>query len=187
MKTMTTALTAVTLAVASTAALAWGWDNNGYNDGWGNATGSKAGTTLNGYGYAPYGFGYAPYGYAPYGYAPYGYGVPVAPVEMTEEQKQAIADQQAKFIEDMQKARQQAAEFYANQPVPQFPEQDYFARMDEEREARIKESDARYEEYKQAAEERRKAHDEAFQARLEKRAAERAEFEQGRTDLDPGI
>ena len=41
--------------------------------------------------------------YAPYGYAPYGYGVPVAPAaELTEEQKQAMADQQAKAAEYFQ-------------------------------------------------------------------------------------
>jgi hypothetical protein len=57
--------------------------------------------------------------YAPYGYAPYGYGVPVAPAaELTEEQKQAIADQQAKAAEYFQAAQKQAYEFHAAQFAP---------------------------------------------------------------------
>ncbi|MCH7840980.1 MAG: hypothetical protein IID38_12205, partial [Planctomycetes bacterium] len=69
-----------------------------------------------------YGNGYNGYnGYAPYvyGYPPYGYGIPVHPaVEMTDERKQAMADQQARYIENRQNARQQAAEFYASHPRP---------------------------------------------------------------------
>ena len=57
--------------------------------------------------------------YAPYGYAPYGYGVPVAPAaELTEEQKQAIADQQAKAAEYFQAAQKQAFEFQQAQFAP---------------------------------------------------------------------
>jgi hypothetical protein len=119
MKKIAIALSAATIAVASTAASAWG--------------------------------GYGPYGYAPYGYAP------VAPaVEMTEEQKQAIADQQAKYMEDMQKAQQQAAEFYANQRAAMIdmyaPVDDIRAQRMEQREARIAEMDARMEERMKAAE-----------------------------------
>jgi hypothetical protein len=59
------------------------------------------------------------WGYGPYGYAPYGYGVPVAPAaELTEEQKQAIADQQAKAAEYFQAAQKQAYEFHAAQFAP---------------------------------------------------------------------
>ena len=57
--------------------------------------------------------------YAPYGYAPYGYGVPVAPAaELTEEQKQAMADQQAKAAEYFQAMQKQAYEFHAAQFAP---------------------------------------------------------------------
>jgi hypothetical protein len=57
--------------------------------------------------------------YAPYGYAPYGYGVAVAPAaELTEEQKQAIADQQAKAAEYFQAAQKQAYEFHAARFAP---------------------------------------------------------------------
>ena len=56
---------------------------------------------------------------APYGYAPYGYGVPVAPAaELTEEQKQAMADQQAKAAEYFQAMQKQAYEFHAAQFAP---------------------------------------------------------------------
>jgi hypothetical protein len=87
---------------------------------------------------------------------------------MTEEQKQAIIDQQARFVEDMQKAQQQAAEFQAANP---YPGDAFRAQMDAEHEARIKEMDARMEEYKKAADERRKAHEEAYKARLQERTA----------------
>ena len=99
MKTISTVITAAALVVASTAASAWGFGNNGYNgsnngygDGYGdgefdgnfgfsmsgNARGSGRG---HGRGYNDYrgynGYGNAPYGYAPYGYAPV--AAPVAP------------------------------------------------------------------------------------------------------------
>ena len=183
MKKIATVISAASLAVISASASAWGWGDNGYNNGWGNngfgdgdfdgdfgfsmnAHGSGHGR---GYGYNDYrGYnGYGPYGYAPYGYAPYGYGVPVAPaVEMTEEQKKAIADQQAKLAEDMQKAQQQAAEFYAANP---YPGDAFRAQMDAEHAARIKEMDARMEEYRKESEARRAAHEEAYKARLQER------------------
>ena len=155
MKNLSIALFAATIAVASTAASAWGWGNNGYNDGYGNGYGDGAfdgdfGFNMNmsarGHGRG-YGNGYNGYrGYNGYGYAPYGYGyAPVQPaVEMTEEQQKAIADQQAQYIESMQKAQQQAqqqaAEFYANQRAPMT---DRYSQMQEQREARIAEMDAR--------------------------------------------
>jgi hypothetical protein len=106
MKKISTVLFAASIAVASTAASAWGWGpfgNNGYNDynnnGWGDGYGdgdfdgdfgfNMSGSSRahgRGYGngrnsYRGYnGYGYAPYGY---GYAPYGYApvaAPVAPV-----------------------------------------------------------------------------------------------------------
>ncbi|MDH3980855.1 MAG: hypothetical protein OEU91_10150 [Gammaproteobacteria bacterium] len=180
MKKIATVISAASLAVISASASAWGWGDNGYNNGWGNngfgdgdfdgdfgfsmsARGSGRGR---GHGYNDY-RGYNGYGYAPYGYAPYGYGAPVAPaVEMTDEQKQAIADQQAKYVEDMQKAQQQAAEFHAANP---YPGDAFRAQMEAEHQARIKEMDARMEEFKKAADERRKAHEEAYKARLQER------------------
>jgi hypothetical protein len=128
-----------------------------------------------GYGY---GYDHPYYGYAPYGYSPYGYGVPVAPaVGLTEEQQKAIADQQAQMIENMQKAQQQAAEFYAKQPVPAFGaqptmfEDPFIRQMDAEHEARIKEMDARMEEARKAADLRRKEAEERFKARRQERTA----------------
>ena len=113
MKKIAIVISAVTIAVASTAASAWGWGNNGYNgnnngNGYGDGAGEFDGDfgfsmnmsgrgngRGNGNGYNGYN-GQNGYGYAPYGYAPYGYGAPVAPaVEMTEDQKKAVADQQA--------------------------------------------------------------------------------------------
>ena len=170
MNKLSTALFAATIAVASTAASAWGWgDNgynnyNGYNDGYGSGygdgdfdgdfgfsmnmsgrgSGRGYGNGYNGYrGNNGYGYGNAPYGYAPYGAAP--------AVEMTEEQQKAMADQQAKHIENMQKAQQQAAEFYANQRAPMtgMP-----ADRMAQRDARIAEMDARMEEHRKAAETR---------------------------------
>ena len=180
MKTVATLITAATLAVATTAASAW---------------------------------------YAPYGYAPYGYGVPVAPAaELTEEQKQAIADQQAKAAEYFQAAQKQAYEFHAAQFAPiaemersmweqrnadmqdmhtrmqemhaemqkniresmqnrpygpnayQAPTFDR-ASMDAEREAYMKESQARMEEYRKASEQRRAEFEERIKARRIERTA----------------
>jgi len=146
MKKIATVISAASLAVISASASAWGWGDGGY-------------------GYAPY--APAPYGYAPYAYAPYGYGMPVAPaVEMTDEQKQAIADQQAKAIEFMQKAQQQAAEFYASQRVPM---QDMHQAMLAERDARIKEAEAQSEASKQAYEARVAASKAAYEARRKER------------------
>jgi hypothetical protein len=157
MKKIATVISAASLAVVSASAFA-GDDVQG-----GNA-------------YAPYAA--APYAYAPYAYAPYGYAAPVAPaVEMTEEQKQAVADQQARAIEFMQKAQQQAAEFYASQRMPL---QDMHQDMMKDWDARIKEEEAqraafkqayeaRKKESKAAYEARRKAREEAYKARLERR------------------
>jgi hypothetical protein len=169
MKKIATVISAVTIAVASTAVSAWGWGDNGYNNynnnGWGDGYGDgdfdgDFGFSMNmsgrghgrghGNGYNRYngynGYGYAPYGY---GYAPYG-AVPVQPaVELTEEEKKAIADQQAKYVEDMQKAQQQAqqqaAEFYANQRAPMT---DMRTQMMEQHQARVAEMDARMAEFK---------------------------------------
>ena len=185
MKTVATLITAATLAVATTAASAW---------------------------------------YAPYGYAPYGYGVPVAPAaELTEEQKQAIADQQAKAAEYFQAAQKQAYEFHAAQFAPiaemersmweqrnadmqemhtrmqemhaemqkniqesmqnrpygpyGYQASDYQAptfdraSMDAEREAYLKESQARMEEYRKASEQRRAEFEERVKARRMERTA----------------
>ncbi len=124
MKKIALTMTAATIAIASTAVSAWGWNDNGYNNGWGDGFGDgdfDGGFSMNFSGRASgrgHGRGYNSYngynGYGPsYGYAPYGYGAPVAPiapaVEMTEEQKKAIADQQAQITENMQKAQEQAA------------------------------------------------------------------------------
>jgi len=106
-------------------------------------------------------------------------------------------NQQAKYMEDMQKAQQQAAEFYASQPQTQafpgdnfpaaqpygFPGDNYRVQMDAERDARIKEMDAerdvrmkemeaRMEEFKKASEARRKARDEAYKTRQQERVVE---------------
>ena len=105
MKTLATLISAATLAVASTAASAWGWGPfgngyDGYNNGWGDGYGDfDGGFSMNfsgrghgrghgrgyGYGYdAPY-YGYAPYGVAPYGFAPV--AAPVAPQAADTESK----------------------------------------------------------------------------------------------------
>ena len=138
MKKIAIVISAATLAVASTSVFAWGW---------GPAAGG-----YNGY------------------YAPYGYGIPAAPAALSEEQQQAIAEQQkliaeqhTRMIENMQKAQQQAAEYYASQPVPGFAAQPVFGedpflrqmdamweQMDAMREARLKEMDARMEASRQA-------------------------------------
>jgi hypothetical protein len=180
MKTVATLITAATLAVATTAASAW---------------------------------------YAPYGHAPYGYGVPVAPAaELTEEQKQAIADQQAKAAEYFQAAQKQAYDFHAAQFAPiaemernmfeqrnadmqemhtrmqemhtrmqqdiqesmqnrpfgpygyQVPTFDRTA-IDAERDAYLKESQARMEEYRKASEQRRAEFEERVKARRMERPA----------------
>ena len=174
MKKIATVISAASLAVVSASASAWGWGDNGWgNNGWGDGFGDgdfdgDFGFSMGfsghgrgrgyGRGYNHYN-GYNGYGYAPYGYAPYGYGAPIAPaVEMTEEQQQAIADQQAamaaqqaQFVEQMQTAQKQAAEFYANQPAPSYGVQpaiygdDFMRQMDEEHAARIKEMEARME------------------------------------------
>lgn len=140
MKTLVTMLSAATLAVASSASLAWGW--------------------------GPYANGYNGY------YAPYGYGIPATPAAgLSEEQQQAIAaqqkliaEQQARLIENMQKAQQQAAEYYASHPAPAFGTAPAFgedpylrqmdamqAQMDAMHEARLKEMDARMEAARKAA------------------------------------
>jgi hypothetical protein len=142
MKKIATVISAASLAVVSASASAWGWGN----DGW----------------------GYNGYGYAPYGYAPYGYGVPVAPAaEMTEEQKQAIADQQARALEYMQNAQKYAAEFYASQRAPMLDMQTVM----EEREARFKEIDAEREASRQAYEARVAESKAAYEARRKEREA----------------
>lgn len=65
-------------------------------------------------------WGWGPYnGYAPYGYAPYGYGVPMQPpVELTDAQRKAMQDQQAKAFEYMQNVQTQMAKYYAEHPDP---------------------------------------------------------------------
>jgi hypothetical protein len=96
---------------------------------------------------------------------------------MTEEQKQAIADQQAKALEYMQNAQKQAAEFYASQRAPML---DMQQPVMEDREARVKEIDAEREaaqqayearvaESKAAYDARRKEREAAHKARLERR------------------
>ena len=112
MKTIATVISAVTLAVASASVPA----TDASQSSW---------ATVPGYGYsAPY------YGY---GYAPYGYGVPVNPaVQLTDEQRKEIADQQARIIEEMQKAWQQAAEFHARQNPQLYEMQRTMQEMDAE-------------------------------------------------------
>jgi hypothetical protein len=203
MKKIATVISAASLAVVSASVSAWGWGDNGWgNNGWGDGFGDGAfdgdfGFSMGGhasgrgrgygrgYGHNRYydGYGYGPYGY---GYAPYGYGVPVQPpVQLTEEQQQTIADQQAKAIENMQNAQKQAAEFYANQRVPVMnmaPMQDIHADRIEQQDARIKEMearmeasrkemDARMEESRKAFEQRRQELDAAYKARLQQRTA----------------
>jgi hypothetical protein len=140
MKTMMTMISATMLALSSPTLLAWGW--------------------------GPYGQGYNGY------YAPYGYGFPAAPANnLSEEQREAIAaqqkliaEQQARLIENMQKAQQQAAEFYASQPAPAsaaapaFGEDPYLRQMDAMQEqmdamheARLQEMDTRMEAARKAA------------------------------------
>ena len=190
MKKIATVLSAASLAVISASVSAWGWGDNGYNNGWGNngygdgdfdgdfgfnmnfsghGNGRGYGNGYNGYN------GQNGYGYAPYGYAPY--GAPVAPAIMTEEQQKAIADQQAKYIEDMQNAQKQAAEFYANRPAPVYGVQpamygdDFMKKMEEEHAARVKEMNARMEESRKAAEKRHQEALERFEARRKDHAA----------------
>jgi len=116
MKTIVTVISAAMLAAASASVPAVDADKSG----WGAAPG---------YGQAaPY------YGY---GYAPYGYGVPVNPaVQLTDEQRQEIADQQARIVEEMQKAWQQTSEFYARQNPPVYEMQ---RTMFEDRDANLRE------------------------------------------------
>jgi hypothetical protein len=90
MKTIAKVITAGVLVAASASLSAWGWGPG-------------------------YGYGYAP----PYGYAPYGYGVPVQPpVQLTDEQRKAMQEQQAKAFEYMQNIQRQMAQYYANNPDP---------------------------------------------------------------------
>ena len=79
MKTISTTITAAVLVVASTAASAWGFGNNGYGNGAADGEfdgdfsfGMNFSGRGNGRGSSRYNDynGYAPYGYAPYGYAP---------------------------------------------------------------------------------------------------------------------
>jgi hypothetical protein len=94
MKTIATVISASVLAVASASVSAWGWGPDG-------------------------GFGYPYYGYAPYAYAPYGYGVPMqAPAQLTDEQRKAMQDQQARALEYMQTMQRQMAQYYAEHPDP---------------------------------------------------------------------
>jgi len=154
MKKIATVLAATSLAVISASASAWGWgDSNLGNDERNN----------------PY-YGYGAHRYAPYPYAPYGYGVPAMPVapavELTEEQKQAIAEQQAREIEFMQNAQKQAAEYYANARSPML---DMQKAMMEEHEARIKEMDARREASMKAYQARVEEANKAYEARRKER------------------
>ena len=102
------------------------------------ATLAVASTSVFAWGWGPAAGGYNGY------YAPYGYGIPAAPAALSEEQ-------------------QQAAEYYASQPVPGFAAQPAFGedpflrqmdamweQMDAMREARLKEMDARMEASRQA-------------------------------------
>ena len=90
MKNITTVISAGVLVVASASVSAWGWGPD-------------------------YGYGYAP----PYGYAPYGYGVPVQPpVQLTDEQRKAMQEQQTKAFEYMQNVQRQMAKYYAEHPDP---------------------------------------------------------------------
>ncbi|MGD2055625.1 MAG: hypothetical protein PVJ15_02370 [Gammaproteobacteria bacterium] len=116
MKTIATVISAVTLAVASASVPATDASRTSWAD--------QPGYGLS----APY------YGY---GYAPYGYGVPVNPaVQLTDEQRKELADQQARIIEEMQKACQQAAEFHAKQVQPLYEMQ---RTMFENRDANLRE------------------------------------------------
>jgi hypothetical protein len=206
MKKIATVISAVTIAVASTAVSAWGWGDNGYNNGYQNGNGNGYGDGAgdfdgdfgfsmnmsgrghgrgqgngyngyngnNGYGYAPYGYGYAPYGAAP-----------VQPaVELTEEEKKVIADQQAKYVEDMQKAQQQAqqqaAEFYANQRAPMT---DMRTQMMEQHQARVAEMDARRAEFKKASDARRAEFEAARKARMQEISSK---TEKTRVEADTG-
>jgi hypothetical protein len=189
MKKIATVISAASLAVVSASVSAWGWGDNGYNNGSGNGFGDGAfdgdfGFNMNfsgrgngrGYGNGYNGYnGNNGYGYAPYGHAPY--GAPVGPAVLTEEQQKAIADQQAKYIEDMQNAQKQAAEFYANRPAPAYGVQpamygnDFMKKMEEEHAARVKEMEARMEESRKAAEKRHQEAQERFEARRKDRAA----------------
>jgi hypothetical protein len=130
MNTFATAISAATLALAASAAYAWGWPPLGYasNEGWDvSETGEGSGTLFKGNGYPNYG----------YGYMPYGYGAPLPPaLELTDEQKQAVADQQARAAKYFRALQEQAAEFYANNPNPVFEMQ---RAMFEERNAHIQE------------------------------------------------
>ena len=114
MKTIATVISASALVVASATVAAWGW-------------GPDSG----------YGYGYPYYGYAPYGYAPYGYGVPVQPpAQLTEEQRKALQDQQARAFEYMQNVQRQMAQYYGDQYRPVY---DMERRMFEERDAHMQE------------------------------------------------
>ena len=95
MKKLATVISAASLAIVAVSASAWVWGE------------SKSGDDGN------YNRIYGVDGYPVYGYAPFGYGAPFAPAAgMTEEQKKAIADQQAamaaqqaQFIKHMQEAQ----------------------------------------------------------------------------------
>jgi hypothetical protein len=133
MKPLVSVISAATLAALSTAVFAWGWGpwGSGSNDGWGlgdsdGDDGARFGGTGIGYGYPSY-----------HGYAPCGYGVPAAPVpELTDEQKQAIAEQQARAAEYFKTIQEQVAEFHASNPNPVFEMQ---RALFEERDAHFRE------------------------------------------------
>ena len=92
---------------------------------------------------------------------------PVHRGDLVEEQKQAIADQQARALEYMQNAQKYAAEFYASQRAPMLDMQTVM----EEREARFKEIDAEREASRQAYEARVAESKAAYEARRKEREA----------------
>jgi hypothetical protein len=99
---------------------------------------------------------------------------------MTEEQKKAIADQQAKYVEDMQKAQQQAAEFYASQRAPMI---DRRTQMHEQHMARIAEMDARRAEFKKASDARRAEFEAARKGRMQETSTK---VEETKVEADKG-
>ena len=133
MRPLVTVISAAMLAALSTAVFAWGWGPWGSrsNDGWGFGDSEADNSTR--FGGAGIGYGHPPY----HDYAPYGYGVPAAPVtELSDEQKQAIAEQQARAAEYFKTIQAQVAEFHASNPNPVFEMQ---RALFEERDAHFRE------------------------------------------------
>ena len=115
MKKLTRIALAAAIVCASTTVSAWGWTP------WNTNTGdAQADATTNSPVNLPHGgpvYGYGPgYGNSYYGYPVHGFGVPVAPLEMTEEQRKEIAEQQAKaYQQAMENQRKAFEQFMENQ------------------------------------------------------------------------